>query len=286
VDPRDARRVWRMLEPYHAIVYFAPESREAFADLGLKGFWMGYFASRAAAMGPVPAEVVVATFFNFHPRMVHKAIPDAWHLAAVEDILATRRQAAAQALRRALGDDLDSDDVAEAAAIARRAAEAADPVGRALFAGHAALAWPDEPELVLWHAATLLREFRGDGHIAALVCEGLDGIGAHVTFAATGAVPRDVMQSSRGYTDDEWAAGEEALRRRGLLDNSGRLADAGRAMRERVEQRTDELMLPALEILGDGDAARLVELVRPLSRRIVANGGVPVPNPMGAPDPE
>jgi hypothetical protein len=132
-----------MLEPYHAIVYFAPESREAYADLGLKGFWMGYFASRAGAMGPVPAEVVVATFFNFHPRMVHKAIPDAWHLAAVEDILATRRQVAANALRRVLGDDLDSDDVAEAAILARRAAEAADPVGRALFAGHAALAWPE-----------------------------------------------------------------------------------------------------------------------------------------------
>ena len=286
MDPKDARRVWRMLEPYHAIVYFAPESREAFADLGLKGFWMGYFASRAAAMGPVPAEVVVATFFNFHPRMVHKAIPDAWHLAAVEDILATRRQAAAKALRRALGDDLDSDDVVEAAALARRAAEAADPVGRALFAGHAALAWPDEPELVLWHAATLLREYRGDGHIAALVCESLDGIGAHATFAATGAVPRNVMQSSRGYTDAEWDAGEAALRRRGFLDGSGNLTDEGNAMRQRVEQRTDELMLPALETLGDADVARLVELVRPLSRRIVGGGGVPVPNPMGAPNPE
>jgi hypothetical protein len=275
-----------MLEPYHAIVYFAPESRAAFAELGLKGFWMGYFASRAAAMGPVPAEVVIATFFNFHPRMVHKAIPDAWHLAAVEDILATRRQAAGAALGRVLGPELDSDDVAEAAALARRAAAAGDPVGRPLFAGHASLTWPDEPELVLWHAATLLREFRGDGHIAALVCEGLDGIGAHVTFAATGAVPRDVMQSSRGYTDGEWAAGEEALRGRGLLDDNGGLTDAGRAMRERVERRTDDLTLTALETLGDQDAARLVELVRPLSRRIVMNGGVPVPNPMGAPSPE
>jgi hypothetical protein len=275
-----------MLEPYHAIVYFAPESRAAFAELGLKGFWMGYFASRAAAMGPVPAEVVIATFFNFHPRMVHKAIPDAWHLAAVEDILATRRQAAGAALGRVLGPELDSDDVAEAAALARRAAVAGDPVGRPLFAGHASLTWPDEPELVLWHAATLLREFRGDGHIAALVCEGLDGIGAHVTFAATGAVPRDVMQSSRGYTDGEWAAGEEALRGRGLLDDNGGLTDAGRAMRERVERRTDDLTLTALETLGDQDAARLVELVRPLSRRIVMNGGVPVPNPMGAPSPE
>jgi hypothetical protein len=114
----------------------------------------------------------------------------------------------------------------------------------------------------------------------------LDGIGAHVTFAATGAVPRDVMQSSRGYTDAEWAAGEAALRHRGLLDDSGKLTDAGSALRQRVEQRTDELTLPALETLGDKGAARLVELVRPLSRRIVGGGGVPVPNPMGAPNPE
>ena len=286
MDPRDARRAWRVLEPIHAIVYFAPEARQALADAGLKGFWMGYFASRAAPMGPVPAEVVVATFFNFHPRLVHRAIPDAWHLAAVDDIVAARREGAAAALRRALGDLLDSPDISEAAELARRAAEAADPVGRPLFAGHKSLRWPDDAERMLWHAATLLREFRGDGHVAALVSEGLDGVGAHVSFAATGAVPRDVMQSSRGYTDGEWTAGEEALRGRGLLDGNGRLTDAGRALRERIELRTDELALPAFEALGSEALARLVELVRPLSRRIVAGGGVPVPNPMGMPEPD
>jgi hypothetical protein len=277
--------VWRALEPYHALNYFAPEAKAAFDDVGLKGFWMGYFASRAAAMGPVPAEVVVATFFNFHPRMVHRAIPDAWNLAAVEDILAARRAAASAGLRRTLGDALDSEEVAEAADLARRAALTADPGGRPLFAGHASLAWPDEPHLVLWHAATLLREYRGDGHIAALVYEGLDGCSAHITMAATGGVPRDVMQSSRGYTDEEWSAGEDRLRDTGILDDAGHLTDSGQDLRARIEQRTDELMLPALQVLGDEGVARLYELVSPLSKQIVHSGAVPIPNPMGAPEP-
>src|SRR5215471_21360041 len=121
-----ARVMWQTLEPYHAMIYFAPEARQAYADAGLKGYWMGYFASRAAAMGPVPAEVVTATFYNFHPHMVARAIPDAWRFSTPERVLAARYQSADAALRRLLGEQIASVGLAEAAALARIACEACD----------------------------------------------------------------------------------------------------------------------------------------------------------------
>ncbi len=157
MDTDIARRMWWALEPYHAMVYFAPEARAAYGAAGLKGGWMGYFASRSAPMGPVPAEVVVATFYHFHPRLVHRAIPDAWTLSSPERVLAARYEGADTALRRLLGPVGGAAGLAEAAGLARRAAEGCDPAGRALFAGHASLPWPDGPRLALWHAATPTR---------------------------------------------------------------------------------------------------------------------------------
>src|SRR5215467_6838394 len=144
-EQHPARLAWKTLEPYHAMIYFAPEAREAYTTAGLKGYWMGYFASRAAAMGPVPAEVVTATFFNFHPKMVARSIPDAWRFSTPERVLAARVSSADGALRRLLGEQADSAEVAEAANLARQAVEACNVSGRALFAGHAALPWPTEP---------------------------------------------------------------------------------------------------------------------------------------------
>jgi hypothetical protein len=276
-----SRLAWKTLEPYHAMIYFAPEARESYTAAGLKGYWMGYFASRAAAMGAVPAEVVTATFFNFHPAMVARAIPDAWRFSTPERVLAARVSGADAALRRLLGEQAASPEVAEAADLARQATEACNVSGRALFAGHAALPWRSEPHLVLWHAATLLREYRGDGHVTALLTEGLDGCQAHITLAATGAAPREAIQPNRGWRDEEWSAAQARLVRRGWLDEQGALTDVGRAARQRVEDRTDELALPPWEHLGNARFARLIQLVRPLSQRILEQGGLPIPNPMG-----
>jgi len=184
-----ARRMWQALEVLHMTVYFAPEPRDAFRRAGLRGGWMGYFASRSAAMGPVPAEVVAATFYNFHPRMVHRAIPDAWGFATPAEVLAARYQGADAALGRLLGGWADGPEAAEAAALARRATEGRDPAGRPLFAAHATLPWPDRPHLALWHAATLYREFRGDGHVACLLAAGVDGCEANVLAAGAGKAP-------------------------------------------------------------------------------------------------
>ena len=275
VDPDVARKTWRTLEPIHGLIYFAPEAAERYAALGINAR-AGYFASRAAAMGPVPAEVVIATFFNFNPDLVRAGIPKAWEAAPTDRILQARLDAADAALRRVLGDAVGTAEMKRAAALARAAAEAAtDHVdGRPLFAGHARLEWPDEPHLVLWHAQTLLREYRGDGHVAALTIAGLSGIEALVIHAATGEVPAQVLQATRAWSDEQWARGVDAVRARGWLTDGDELAlsDAGAAHRKEVEDTTDRLAVDAYAALGDDGCAELRALARPFSKAVVASG--------------
>ena len=280
-----ARYAWKLLEPYHALIYFAPEARQAYASIGLKGFWMGYFASRSAALGAVSSSVVAATFFNFHPQMVARAIPDAWRFASPTSILEARYKSADVALQRLLGDTIHSQEVVEAADLAQRAIEGCAAAGRPLFAAHLDLPWPEEPHLRLWHAATLLREFRGDGHVAALLSEGVDGCESHLTLVGTGQVSRDTLQANRGWADDDWDAAQQRLIARGWLDATGMLTAQGQAKRQAIEERTDQLALPPWEYLGETQCNRLFTLMKPISTQIVAQGGIPIPNPMGVPAP-
>lgn len=261
-----ARRAWLGLEAVHAVVYFAPEASRTFADLGLKGFWMGYFASRAAPFGAVGPDLVEATFFGFAPAMVRRALPDAWSYASPASVLAARREAADAALQRLLPDA----DLAAVATLARDAAEHADPGGRPLFAAHRGLPWPTEPRLVLWHAATLLREHRGDGHVAACVAAGLGGLDAHVLQSLTSDVPRETLQPNRGWTDEEWAAAESRVRA------GGDPVERKRA----IEDRTDAAALAPYEAV---DAELLCSLLEPLRLAIHDGSGIPIPNPMGLP---
>lgn len=272
-DTTTARRLHRRIEPLHAFIYFSPEAAEEYAALGLRG-QDAYFASRAAAMGAVGPEVVVATFFNFQPRLVHAALPAAWEVTTPAEVLAARLRGADRTLRRILGDAVDDPDLAEAARLARTAAEACRPEGRPLYAAHTGLPWPEEPHLELFHAATLLREHRGDGHIAALTLENLDNGDVLVTHAASDdfGLPERVLQLTRGFSDEEWEAAKDRLRARGLLDADSALTDEGRALRQRVEERTDEAAVPPYAALGDEGCARLEELARPVTRAIVASG--------------
>jgi hypothetical protein len=281
IDNALVRRVYRVAEAYHAIVYFAPETKQYYTDAGLKGSWMGYFASRAAALGPVHPEVVEATFFNFHPSMVRRAIPDAWSFSTPERVLAARLAVADSTLRRLLGDDISAPEITEALAIAREALSAASPQGRALFAGHLSVQWPDEPHLALWHACTLLREYRGDGHVAALLASGLDGLEAHITTIGTGRFTRDGIQPFRGWSDEEWDAAEARLRDRGLVDDSGAPTESGTEFRNAIEERTDELSAAPWRHVGPERTTRFRELMRPIARTIVEGQAIPFPNPMG-----
>lgn len=276
-DPDDppeviARKGWRTLEPVHGMIYFTPVARAAYRELGVRG-QAGYFASRAAAMGRVTAEVVIATFYNFNPELVHAAIPGAWAEASPEQFLAARFAAADATLREVLGDAVHSDEMAEAAELARSATAACAPEGRPLYAAHAALDWPESAHLQLWHATTLLREHRGDGHLAALVLAGLDGCESLVTHGAAGdnMLPAGVLQVTRGWDDVAWHAACERLSARGLLDGDA-LTPGGVALRDLVESRTDEAAVGPWAALGAARAQRLRELVRPFSRTILASG--------------
>jgi hypothetical protein len=271
MEPDLARKMWRTLEPYHGMIYFTPRATEAYAALGIDGR-AGYFASRAAPMGAVAPSVVVATFFNFNPALVEAVLPPAWVAADPAAIVAARFTAADQALSELLGGDvLASADLAEAADLARAAAEACTSPGRPLYAAHASLAWPTDPHLVLWHAITLLREYRGDAHVAALVVEGLDGCEALVTHGSAGAVPPAILQATRAWSDEEWAAAEHRLEARGWFAD-GQATPAGVAVRDRIERITDEQSLAPWQAIGADAADRLRALVRPCSRAIADSG--------------
>ncbi|MFT4617050.1 MAG: hypothetical protein ACI89G_001798 [Minisyncoccia bacterium] len=270
MDPLIGRRTWRTAEPIHSAIYFVPEATEEYAAIGFDGWMSGYFPSRSAPMGAVSAEVVKATFYNFDPSLVARSMAGAWETASPDQLIAARFTAADRMVRRLAGDTIH--ELAPAAEIARRAAEAAceHPEGRPLFAGHVSLAWPDEPHLVLWHAQTLLREFRGDGHLAALTAQGLSGCEALVTHAAMGEISGKVLKSSRQRTDDDWNGAIESLRARGWLDADGAFTDTGRAGRQWIEDRTDELGVLPYAAIGEEACAELRSAVRATSTLMAA----------------
>jgi hypothetical protein len=276
--------MWQRLEPLHAVTYFAPESIDALKATGLKGFWMSYFAGRSAPMGAVSAAVVEATFYNFSPQMVRRAIPDAWTYAAPAEVLQGRLEGVDRSLRPLLETLRSPPDLAEAAGLVAAAVEGLDVAGRPLAAANLALESPPDPLLALWQGTTVLREHRGDGHLSALVEAELDACQAHVSFAATGATPRQVLQRSRGWTDEEWAAATESLRERGLMTTGDRLSADGLALRRTIEADTDRLAAKPWRTLGTERTERLATVLKPLLVAIGETGIIPVLNPMGLRD--
>jgi len=276
VAPRAARLAFRTAEPIHGMIYFTPHGPAAYAEAGISHQRMTYFASRSAALGACPAEIVIATFFNFNPAIIRRAIPAAWDIARPSQVLAARLEAVDRSLRQAWPGEIDSPQVREAAELARRAAEraATRPQGRPLFAAHAALPWPDAPHLTLWHAQTLLREYRGDGHVALLMTEGLDGLGALITHAGTGAIPAEALRTTRGWTEPEWAAAVERFRDDGWLSDGPELtlSATGRQRRQSIEDRTDQLAVYPYEAIGADGCSRLCELTAPLAAAVMAAG--------------
>jgi hypothetical protein len=277
-EPELARRFFDRFEPVHAVTYFAPETRAALDELGYRGFWMGYFAARSAPLGVVPPEVVTAVFYNFAPTRVAKALPAAWQIAGPEAALRARLDSAVAVLRR-YGLDAD-ENVGVAAELAGKAARQAPLDGRPLFAANLALPWPDEPLAALWHAATLLREQRGDAHVAVLSAAGVSGRESNVLHVAAGRVPREFMVRGRDYDDETWRHHEQQLAERGLLDNDGSLTAAGRELKDNIESKTDELALSALEGLTDKEVETLFQALTPITRAVVAGRDVPAVTPM------
>ncbi|MFH9574436.1 hypothetical protein ACH4MG_28350 [Streptomyces sp. NPDC017454] len=282
IDHGRVRQMWHLLEPLHAVVYYAPQVFEEAESLGYDTGerWPSYFAWRAAPLGAPGCRRVTSAFYSFSPGMVAEHVPAAWETAAPDKVIEARTRGVDRAYGALIGERTGGPDIREAAALARRAAQAAPTEGRPLAAANAALPWPREPHLVLWQAATILREHRGDGHLAALLTAGLDPVEALVSFAAVGAAPAGVF-ASRGWSEHEWAAAGERLRSRGLLAADGTATEAGRALRAGVERRTDELAAAPWQALGAEDTARLAELLGPVWLDVLGSGLLPRETTLG-----
>jgi len=278
--PTLARAFWTAIEPIHAVVYFAPEPAEAARKAGLRGFWMSYFAGRVAPLGPVPAEAVGAMAYGFAPAMVARAIPDAWKFASPEAVLRARLASAPEALRHHV-DAVLLASVSELDGLLWEAVAGCRFDGRPLAAAWSCVPRPADPVASAWLAATILREHRGDGHVLAGVASGLRGLDATLTFVATGAITRELIQPTRGWNDEDWDQSLRRLQARGLLDRDGRLTKTGGALRRDVEDLTDRLAAGPVERLGETGVKRAIDLAAPVSRGLMDAGLIPVPNPIG-----
>ncbi|MEU6776770.1 hypothetical protein [Streptomyces sp. NPDC046759] len=277
-----ARALWERYEPVHDLVYFAPEARRATDALGMRGFWMGYFALRAAPLGAVSPSVVTSCFYVFHPARVARALPDAWACASPAEVLAARQDALDEAMTGLFGPDVvGSAEFAEAADLAWAAAEAADTTGRVLAAANQALERPDRPTARLWQGLTTLREHRGDSHVAVLVAQGLGPVEAMVLKAAAGESDGGMLRETRRWGQADWEAAGARLRARDLLAADGSLTALGASVRAEVEALTDAAAEGPWTALGAERTTRLAALLKPLARGVEDSGLLPPGNPVG-----
>src|SRR5215211_5314925 len=247
-----ASRMFELVEPIGVIPYSADEPNEAMFALGFTDYWDTYFAGRAAPLRLTPAEVVDALFYNFAPGEVARHIPKVWRTTTPEAAIAARQMGCVKALRRILGDHVDSPAFARAAELLLTAATSAPYEGRPLYAALRAIPIPEDVVARLFHAASLLREHRGDGHIAALMIEGVGGLEAHALPAAQLTTVLDGMRDRDLIGDDGW------------------LSEQGRAVKQRVEALTDSLAARPYEILEPDELDELEASLEPLATLLLA----------------
>lgn len=284
---------WRAVETIHDVVYFAPEAKATFEAIGAKGFWMGYFASRSAALGRPGPELVAATFHGFNPAMVAKALPAAWDLMDRDEVLAARTDLARRVLTpivESVSPGIASTESVSPGAtntgverLARSLSSATDDLdlaGKPLAAAHRSVPKPTDPVALLWHAATIFREMRGDCHVAVLTAAGLGGCAANALQVATGRA-EPVQQRSRGWSDAQWDAAQESLRDWQWLDEFYAVTDTGRAARQRLEDATDRASDTSLGMTTRARIVTVTESLEIIARGVADAGAVPFPNPTG-----
>jgi hypothetical protein len=269
-----ARRLFELLEPICLVTFMAEECNEEMAALGHRTYWDGYFASRAAPLGRVPAQVVHAAFYSFAEGEAARHIPSAWGTIPPEASVAARLRGSTASLRRILGDELaDSPGLTRAADLTTKAATSAPTAGRVMYAGMRTLPVPGDPVARLWHSATMLREHRGDGHVAALVGARIGGTEAHVLSALDmGIHPPESFGRIHHLPEKRLAKVMDGLRERGLVDADGGFTDAGRETKQRVEALTDELAAPPYDALSPAELDELIAELGPIATTLAATG--------------
>jgi hypothetical protein len=254
----------------HRFVYFVPEAAEEYGALGVTGAG-GYFGSRSAPMGAVPDEVIIATFYNFSPLAVTSAMPGVWEAASPESLQAARFRAADRGLRR-IGAELSTEQIAEARGLIDPVVAGLVVAGRPLAAANASVALPDDPLVALWQQITVVREWRGDVHIAVLVTNEIGPCECLVMQVGTGRFPLRLAQLTRRWDETQWAAAVGSLAERGWAEADGTITPAGKEERDRLEAETDRLCAPIWEPIGEAGAARLGELILPIHTAVDAAG--------------
>jgi hypothetical protein len=270
-----ARRMFELVEPIGLIPYVADEPNETMFALGFTNYWDTYFAGRAAPLGLATAEVVDALFYNFAPGEVARHIPKVWQTTTPEAAIAARLDGCTQALRHILGDRVETADFARATELLLKAAVSAPSQGRAMYAALLALPVPDDVVTRMFHAGALLREHRGDGHIIALMTEGIGGLEAHALYALGTDIPAERFGRIHHLPATQIAAVVDGMRDRGLIGNDGWLSDEGRAVRHRVEALTDDLAAKPYESLEPAELDELIALLGPLADLLVAAQDMP-----------
>jgi hypothetical protein len=260
-----ARRMFELVEPIGVIPYAADEPNEAMFALGFGDYWDTYFAGRAAPLGLAGAAVVDALFYSFAPGEVARHIPKVWRTTTPEAAVAARQAGCVRALRRILGDRVDSPGFARAADLLTHAATSAPVEGRPMYAALRALAVPDEVVARMFHAASMLREHRGDGHIAALMIEGVGRLEAHVLHALDMGMPAERFGRLHHLPTAQLAAVIDGMRERGLVGDDGWLSELGRGVKQRVEARTDDLAAAPYEHVASAEIDELVVILTPLA---------------------
>jgi len=266
-----ARRLRNLVEPIAAGVYFAPEAQQRYEEQGLN-YFEGYFCSRGACLGKAPWSVICAAFGAFKPAVVEQAVTGGWSKTDPEPLLDARLAGATEQLTRLLGEP--GPEVKEATEILFSLTDGVDPSGRMLYSGLSVLPVPDTPMGRLWRAADLVREHRGDGHIAAWVsCA--DSCEITVLTELTWGLQPGAYVFTRGWNEEEVDAARERLRARGLLDGDNQLTEAGEKFRAEIEHHTDLAEREVIGRLGDR-ADELFSLIQPMAKTIVEGGGYPV----------
>jgi hypothetical protein len=266
-----ARRMFDLVEPIGLLPYSADEPNEAMFALGFTNYWDTYFAGRAAPLGSsVPAGVVHALFYNFGPGEVARHIPKVWSTTTPEAAIAARQQGCVNALRRILGDLVDTPDFMRAGELLTKAAISAPLEGRPMYAALRALPVPDEPVARLFHAASLLREHRGDGHICALMAEGIGGLEAHVLFAIDMGIPAPTFGRIHHLPAALLTDLIDTMKARGLIEDEETFTPTGRQVKNRIETLTDELAAAPYEALDAAELDELIAALEPLARQLNA----------------
>lgn len=273
MDLNAVREVNLAINAAHRFVYFVPETAEEAAKLGMTGrrpAGPAYFAFRSAAMGAVPWQVVLATFYNFSPRSV-RPMTGVWDVASPEQWQAARFVVADRASRR-VGVSLTAAQIAEARSLIDPVVAGADYAGKPLAAANASVALPPDPLVALWQQITVLREWRGDAHLVVLADNRLGPCDCNVIQTATGRFPVALARATRQWNDEEWAAATARLVARGWLDADGTATETGTAERERIEVETDAHCAALWTPIGDAGARRLAALIRPIDDAFTAAG--------------